>query len=54
MQNDLVEFFAMTNFTNPGVFGTRENFTRHYEGPDPGREPNVAAPSRCAIFVRGV
>ncbi|KAH8062971.1 hypothetical protein JL721_8588 [Aureococcus anophagefferens] len=43
MQNDLVEFFSMANFTNPGIFGTREEFTKHYEGPIlRGREPDAS------------
>ena len=43
MQNDLVEFFSMANFTNPGIFGTKEEFTKHYEGPIlRGREPDAS------------
>ena len=43
MQNDLVEFFAMSNFTNPGVFGTKDKFIKYYEGPIlRGREPDAS------------
>lgn len=28
MQNDLEEFFAMVDFTNPGVLGTQEEFRK--------------------------
>ncbi|KAF8405043.1 hypothetical protein HHK36_009940 [Tetracentron sinense] len=31
MQNDLEEFFAMVNFTNPGVLGDAAYFRRYYE-----------------------
>uniref|UniRef100_A0A2C9VJK6 Helicase ATP-binding domain-containing protein n=1 Tax=Manihot esculenta TaxID=3983 RepID=A0A2C9VJK6_MANES len=31
MQNDLEEFFAMVNFTNPGILGDAMYFRRHYE-----------------------
>ncbi|XP_043710018.1 protein CHROMATIN REMODELING 25 [Telopea speciosissima] len=40
MQNDLEEFFAMVNFTNPGVLGDAAYFRRYYETPIIcGREP---------------
>ncbi|CAK7329865.1 unnamed protein product [Dovyalis caffra] len=31
MQNDLEEFFAMVNFTNPGILGDAAYFRRYYE-----------------------
>ncbi|KAK9044328.1 hypothetical protein V6N11_072638 [Hibiscus sabdariffa] len=40
MQNDLEEFFAMVNFTNPGILGDVAYFRRYYETPIIcGREP---------------
>ncbi|XP_020575569.1 DNA repair and recombination protein RAD54 [Phalaenopsis equestris] len=40
MQNDLEEFFAMVNFTNPGILGDATYFRRCYEAPIiTGREP---------------
>ncbi|XP_020681684.1 DNA repair and recombination protein RAD54 isoform X1 [Dendrobium catenatum] len=40
MQNDLEEFFAMVNFTNPGILGNATYFRRYYEAPIiSGREP---------------
>ncbi|XVF67591.1 hypothetical protein PTKIN_Ptkin10aG0133400 [Pterospermum kingtungense] len=40
MQNDLEEFFAMVNFTNPGILGDAAYFRRYYETPIIcGREP---------------
>ncbi|KAG9450907.1 hypothetical protein H6P81_010872 [Aristolochia fimbriata] len=40
MQNDLEEFFAMVNFTNPGILGDAAYFRRYYESPIiSGREP---------------
>uniref|UniRef100_A0A7N0ZRG5 DNA repair and recombination protein RAD54 n=1 Tax=Kalanchoe fedtschenkoi TaxID=63787 RepID=A0A7N0ZRG5_KALFE len=42
MQNDLEEFFAMVNFTNPGVLGEASFFRRYYEAPIvSGREPTA-------------
>jgi DNA repair and recombination RAD54-like protein len=42
MQNHLDEFYAMVNFTNPGVLGTPAHFRRHFEGPVlAGREPDA-------------
>ncbi|GAB5353445.1 hypothetical protein AAMO2058_000037000 [Amorphochlora amoebiformis] len=41
MQNDLDEFFAMVNFTNPEVLGDRKEFRKYYEIPIlAGREPD--------------
>ncbi|PQQ10890.1 protein CHROMATIN REMODELING 25 [Prunus yedoensis var. nudiflora] len=43
MQNDLEEFFAMVNFTNPGILGDAAHFRRYYEAPIIcGREPNAS------------
>ncbi|XP_010534308.1 PREDICTED: protein CHROMATIN REMODELING 25 isoform X2 [Tarenaya hassleriana] len=42
MQNDLEEFFAMVNFTNPGILGDATHFRRYYESPIiMGREPTA-------------
>ncbi|KAJ8763549.1 hypothetical protein K2173_002432 [Erythroxylum novogranatense] len=42
MQNDLEEFFAMVNFTNPGILGDAAHFRRYYETPIiRGREPTA-------------
>lgn len=42
MQNDLNEFFAMVDFTNPGVLGTPEEFRRKMLFPIlRGREPDA-------------
>ncbi|KAF5448145.1 hypothetical protein F2P56_028703 [Juglans regia] len=42
MQNDLEEFFAMVNFTNPGILGDVVYFRRYYEAPIIcGREPTA-------------
>ncbi|KAG0470025.1 hypothetical protein HPP92_016725 [Vanilla planifolia] len=42
MQNDLGEFFAMVNFTNPGILGDLAYFRRYYEAPIiSGREPSA-------------
>ncbi|XP_031260342.1 protein CHROMATIN REMODELING 25 [Pistacia vera] len=43
MQNDLEEFFAMVNFTNPGILGDAAYFRRYYETPVVcGREPTAS------------
>ncbi|KAG7352526.1 SNF2 family helicase [Nitzschia inconspicua] len=43
MQNDLTEFFAMVNFTNPGVLGTQEQFNKNMLHPIlRGREPDAS------------
>jgi DNA repair and recombination RAD54-like protein len=42
MQNDLEEFFAMVDFTNPGVLGTQEEFRKNMLYPIlRGREPDA-------------
>ncbi|KAL9415141.1 hypothetical protein AB3S75_043420 [Citrus x aurantiifolia] len=42
MQNDLEEFFAMVNFTNPGILGDAAYFRRYYETSIIcGREPTA-------------
>ncbi|EXC17352.1 DNA repair protein rhp54 [Morus notabilis] len=47
MQNDLEEFFAMVNFTNPGILGDVAHFRRYYEAPIIcGREPNATEEER--------
>ena len=33
MQNDLEEFFAMVDFTNPGVLGSCSEFRRKFQSP---------------------
>ncbi|CAI8587210.1 unnamed protein product [Vicia faba] len=44
LQNDLEEFFAMVNFTNPGVLGPIAHFRRYFEAPIIcGREPAATA-----------
>lgn len=41
MQNDLQEFFAMVDFTNPGVLGTQDEFRKIVLFPVlRGREPD--------------
>ncbi|KAI9989272.1 hypothetical protein PInf_019433 [Phytophthora infestans] len=41
MQNDLEEFFAMVDFTNPNILGTPSEFRKNYLGPILiGREPD--------------
>ncbi|UIZ23184.1 hypothetical protein KXD40_003938 [Peronospora effusa] len=41
MQNDLEEFFAMVDFTNPNILGTPSEFRKKYLGPILiGREPD--------------
>ena len=42
MQNDLLEFYAMVDFTNPGILGTPEEFRRRTMFPIlRGREPDA-------------
>ncbi|KAK9054583.1 hypothetical protein SSX86_025662 [Deinandra increscens subsp. villosa] len=43
MQNHLEEFYAMVNFTNPGILGDAAFFRRYYETPIVcGREPTAS------------
>jgi DNA repair and recombination RAD54-like protein len=43
MQNDLEEFFAMVDFTNPRVLGTDKDFRKRYQRPIlTGREPDAS------------
>jgi len=43
MQNDLIEFFNMVSFCNPGVLGTVAEFRRRYERPIlASREPDAS------------
>uniref|UniRef100_A0A803LE39 Protein CHROMATIN REMODELING 25 n=1 Tax=Chenopodium quinoa TaxID=63459 RepID=A0A803LE39_CHEQI len=43
MQNDLEEFYAMVNFTNPGILGDAAHFRRYYQAPIlNGREPTAS------------
>nr|XP_018681955.1 PREDICTED: DNA repair and recombination protein RAD54 isoform X2 [Musa acuminata subsp. malaccensis] len=47
MQNDLEEFFAMVDFTNPGVLGDATYFRKYYEIPVvSGREPTATLEER--------
>ena len=48
MQNDLMEFYNMVSFCNPGVLGTAAEFRRHYERPilasrEPDADPSCIA-----------
>ncbi|KAI4318616.1 hypothetical protein MLD38_032295 [Melastoma candidum] len=53
MQNDLEEFFAMVNFTNPGVLGDIANFRRYYETPIVcGREPTASEEEKMLGTMR--
>ncbi|XP_059308132.1 protein CHROMATIN REMODELING 25 [Lycium ferocissimum] len=47
MQNDLEEFYAMVNFTNPGILGDAAHFRRYFETPIIcGREPTATEEER--------
>jgi len=47
MQNDLEEFFAMVDFTNPGALGDEKNFRKVYQTPIlRGREPDASEAER--------
>ncbi|KAL3681387.1 hypothetical protein R1sor_024343 [Riccia sorocarpa] len=53
MQNDLEEFFAMVNFTNPGILGSQATFRKHYEIPVlNGREPDASEEARALSAER--
>lgn len=44
MQNDLTEFYAMVDFTNPGILGSPEDFRKYFLHPVlRGREPDATA-----------
>lgn len=48
MQNDLEEFFAMVNFTNPDLLGTVSQFRRKFQQPIlTGREPDATDKERA-------
>jgi SNF2 family DNA or RNA helicase len=43
IQNNLSEFYAMANFTNPGVFGSPREFSKYFEAPIlEAREPGAS------------
>ena len=51
MQNDLQEFFAMVDFTNPGVLGTQEEFRRDMLFPIlRGREPDATPKQKMKMM----
>jgi DNA repair and recombination RAD54-like protein len=53
MQNDLEEFYAMVDFTNPGVLGTPSSFRRTYMHPIlTGREPDASDKEKGLADVR--
>ncbi|CAM6109903.1 unnamed protein product [Calypogeia fissa] len=53
MQNDLEEFYAMVNFTNPGILGNASAFRRYYENPILiGREPDATDEARALSAER--
>ncbi|GLJ13244.1 hypothetical protein SUGI_0208600 [Cryptomeria japonica] len=55
LKNDLEEFFAMVNFTNPGILGNAGTFRRHYEIPIlRGREPTASEKERILGGERSV
>ncbi|KAL8151353.1 hypothetical protein V2J09_021161 [Rumex salicifolius] len=55
MQNDLEEFYALVNFTNPGILGDGAHFRRYYEAPIIcGREPNATAEEKVLGAERSI
>ncbi|KAJ1485931.1 P-loop containing nucleoside triphosphate hydrolase protein [Baffinella frigidus] len=47
MQNDLEEFYAMVDFTNPGALGDEKYFRRYFQSPIlHGREPDASDAER--------
>ncbi|KAK9750001.1 hypothetical protein RND81_02G165200 [Saponaria officinalis] len=53
MQNDLEEFYAMVNFTNPGILGDAGHFRRYYEMPIlSGREPSATEEQKTLGIIR--
>lgn len=52
MQNDLDEFFAMVDFTNPGILGSASEFRKHFLGPIlVGREPDATDRARDTAAI---
>lgn len=50
MQNDLEEFYAMVDFTNPGILGTQEEFRRKTLYPIlRGREPDASEKQKARM-----
>ena len=53
MQNDLQEFFAMVDFTNPGVLGTQDEFRKNILFPVlRGREPDATEKQKKKMMER--
>ncbi|KAH0880328.1 hypothetical protein HID58_067722, partial [Brassica napus] len=53
MQNDLEEFFAMVNFTNPGSLGDAAHFRHYFEAPIIcGREPTATEEEKNLAAAR--
>jgi len=51
MQNDLEEFYAMVDFTNPGILGTQEEFRRKTLYPIlRGREPDATEKQKAKMM----
>lgn len=51
MQNDLEEFYAMVDFTNPGILGTQEDFRRKMLYPIlRGREPDATEKQKTRMM----
>ena len=51
MQNDLEEFFAIVDFTNPNVLGSAEDFRRKFRSPIlRGKEPDATAAQRAKML----
>jgi len=51
MQNDLQEFYAMVDFTNPGVLGTQEEFRKNILFPVlRGREPDATPRQKAKMM----
>ena len=45
LQNDLDEFYAMVDFTNPMIFGTNEQFRKQYSNPIPVSYTHLTLPT---------
>ncbi|KAL7581624.1 hypothetical protein ACA910_022177 [Epithemia clementina (nom. ined.)] len=51
MQNDLQEFYAMVDFTNPGILGTPEDFRKNMLFPIlRGREPDATSAQKAKMM----